>query len=218
MARRLHDSIVKGKVFDQPAEDIGRMVRVLDARLVDYRLTADKRERLVSEIEVYARDLATRAHVAAKDSQDTQTLGGVANAYRAYLARFDTSASHTEMQQNLAETLLASRRYYDAGRAYEDVAVSAGNVKDVTDARLNAISAYQKALEDSSLGRLERAMAWAGVRALGGRQVAAGQVAEGLGREIAIGDGQAGVLLGETGDDGGGDLPADGVGAQHAGV
>jgi len=170
MARRLHDSIVKGKVFDQPAEDIGRMVRVLDARLVDYRLPADKRERLVSEIEIYARDLATRAHVAAKDSQDTQTLGGVANAYRAYLARFDTSASHTEMQQNLAETLLASRRYYDAGRAYEDVALSAGNVKDVTDARLNAISAYQKALEDSSLGRLERAMAWAGVRALG-RQI-----------------------------------------------
>ena len=170
MARRLHDSIVKGRVFDQPAEDIGRMVRVLDARLVDYRLTPDKRDQLVSEIEIYARDLATRAHVAAKDSQDRQTLGGVANAYRAYLARFDTSASHTEMQQNLAETLLASRRYYEAGRAYEDVAVSAGDVKDATEARLNAISAYQKALEDSSLGRLERAMAWAGVRALG-RQV-----------------------------------------------
>jgi hypothetical protein len=28
-----------------------------------------KRGRLVSEVEVYARDLATRAHVAAKDSQ-----------------------------------------------------------------------------------------------------------------------------------------------------
>ena len=170
MARRLHDSIVKGRVFDQPAEDIGRMVRVLDARLADYRLPADKRDLLVNEIEVYARDLATRAHVAAKDSQDSQTLSGVAEGYRAYLARFDTAASRTAMQQNLAETLLASRRYYDAGRAYEDIATASNDVKDLTEARLNAISAFQKALEDSSLGRMERAMAWAGIRTLG-RQV-----------------------------------------------
>jgi hypothetical protein len=51
-------------------------------------------------------------------------LGG--RRLSAYLDRFDTSASRTEMQQNLAETLLASRRYYEAGRAYEEVASQCG--------------------------------------------------------------------------------------------
>ena len=170
MARRLHDNIVKGQVYDMPAEDVGRMVRVLDARLVDYRMPADQRGRLVSEIEIYARDLATRAHVAARNSQNSQTLSAVADAYRVYLDRFDTSAARTEMQLNLAEALLASRRFYEAGRAYEGVAASTSNLKDLTEARLNAISAYQKALEDSDLGRLQRAMAWAGIRTLG-RQI-----------------------------------------------
>jgi tetratricopeptide (TPR) repeat protein len=167
MVRKLSDSLTKGKVLDQPAADVRRMVRVLDARLVDYRLNEEARSKLESEVEVYARDLTTRAHVAVKDSKDVNELGPVADAYQAYLARFSEYPSRNEMEQNLAETLLAARRYYEAGRAYEDAAMHAENAKAAGEARVNAFSAYQKALEDTGLGRLQRAMAWAGVRNLG---------------------------------------------------
>lgn len=173
MARRLYDSMVKGKVFDQPAADVQRMVRVLDARLVDYRLTADQRKNLENEIEVYARDVATRAHVAARDAKDGPNVSLVADAYRAYLDRFDESPARREMEQNFAEALLSARRHYEAGRAYEEVAAHASHARGVEEARLNAFAALQKALEDSSLGRLERAMAWAGIRNLGRQVIAA---------------------------------------------
>ncbi|HEX7597465.1 MAG TPA: tetratricopeptide repeat protein, partial [Polyangia bacterium] len=185
MARRLHDSLIKGKVFDQPAADVRRMVRVLDARLVDYRLAEESRKKLESEIEIYARDLATRAHVVAKDGnggKDGPDLLAVAEAYRAYLVRFDDYPAAHEMEQNLAESLLAARRPYEAGRAYEDVAMHANSAKAAGEARLNAFAAFQKALEDTSLGRLQRAMAWAGIRNLG-RQV----IAETPGSESVIG-------------------------------
>jgi cellulose synthase operon protein C len=173
MARRLYDSMVKGKVFDQPAADVQRMVRVLDASLVDYRLSADQRKNLENEIEVYARDVATRAHVAARDAKDGPNVSLVADAYRAYLDRFDDAPARREMELNFAEALLSARRYYEAGRAYEDVAVHAGDTRGAEEARVNAFAAFQKALEDSSLGRLERAMAWAGIRNIGRQVIAA---------------------------------------------
>ena len=182
MARRLHDSLLKGKVFDEPASDVRRMVRVLDARLVDYRLRADTRKNLEGEVEVYARDLATRAHVVAKDGRDGPDLLSVADAYRAYLERFADYPARSEMEQNLAETLLAARRPYEAGRVYEEVAGHAGSTKAASEARLNAFAAFQKALEDTGLGRLQRAMAWAGIRNLG-RQV----IAETPGSEAVLG-------------------------------
>ena len=172
MARRLYDSLLKGRVFDQPAADVRRMVRVLDARLVDYRMSAEQRKNLENEIEVYTRDLATRAHLAAKDAKDGPSISLVADAYLAYLDRFDNSPARGEMGLNFAEALLAAHRYYEAGRAYEEVAAHAGNARAASEARLNAFAAFQKALEDTGLGRLERAMAWAGIRNLG-RQVIA---------------------------------------------
>jgi tetratricopeptide (TPR) repeat protein len=170
MARRLYDSLTKSRVFDQPAADVRRMVRVLDAHLVDFRLSTEQRKNLENEVEVYARDLATRAHVAARDAKDGADISLVADAYRAYLDRFDQSAARGEMALNYAEALLAAHRFYEAGRAYEEVATQAGNTRAAGEARLNAFAAFQKALEDTGLGRLERAMAWAGIRTLG-RQV-----------------------------------------------
>ena len=55
-----------GSVFDAPAQDVERVIAVLDTRLGDYRLEPAARARLTDEFELYARDIATRAHVAAK--------------------------------------------------------------------------------------------------------------------------------------------------------
>ena len=170
MVRRLHDSMVKGKVYADPGADIRRMTAVLDARLVDYRLGAESRKNLETEVENYTRDVATRAHLASKEAKDGPPVTKVAEGYQAYLERFADAPSRNEMEVNLAEALITARLHHEAGRAYEDVAMHAGNAKDASEARQNAIAAYQKALEDPGLSRLHRAMSWAGIRALG-RQV-----------------------------------------------
>jgi tetratricopeptide (TPR) repeat protein len=166
-ARRLHDAVVNSNVFDKPAEDISRIVTVLDARLSDYRLTTDVGRRLVDEFEIYARDIATRAHVAAKESQRPGALSAVADAYAAYLSRFGKTRSAHEIRENHAEVLLAVKRYYEAGRAYEELGATNVNIDSRKQDRLNAIAAYQQALENPSLGRLHRLVAWTGIRQLG---------------------------------------------------
>jgi len=169
-SRRLHDAVVNGTVFDEPAADIARMVAVLDARLSDYRLAPDVGRRLVEEFEIYARNLATRAHVAAKESQSPGALSAVADAYHAYLSRFGKTASANEIRENYAEVLLAVKRYYEAGQAYEELSATNARVDARKQDRLNAISAYQQAIESPTLGRLHRLVAWTGIRELG-RQV-----------------------------------------------
>ncbi len=166
-ARRLHDAVVNANVFDRPAEDIERLVTVLDARLSDYRLAPDVGRRLIEEFEIYARNIATRAHVAAKESQRPAALSAVADAYRAYLSRFGKTPFANEIRENHAEVLLAVKRYYEAGRAYEELGATDIKLESRKQDRLNAISAYQQALENPSLGRLHRLVAWTGIRELG---------------------------------------------------
>jgi tetratricopeptide (TPR) repeat protein len=168
LIRRLHDSLLKAAVFDKPAEDVDRIITVLDNRLADYRMNADVAKRLADEFELYARDIATRAQVGAKDSANPAANSAVADAYHSYLTRFGKATSANEIRENYAESLLAAKRFYEAGRAYE--ALSAALKKGdpgAKQARLNAIAAYQQALESPALGRLNRIVAWSGIRALG---------------------------------------------------
>lgn len=167
-ARRLHNSVVKGNAFDHPADDVRRIVYTLDARLADYRLAPPARAKLVEEFELYVRDLATRAQLAVKDKPSDAANSAVADAYKIYLDRFPTAAAAPDIRQNWAESLLAAKRYYEAGQAYAQVAASSPKTDDTKkQARLNSIAAYQKALDAPALPPAERAMAWGAVRTLG---------------------------------------------------
>jgi tetratricopeptide (TPR) repeat protein len=172
IARKLHASMIKGNVFDRAGEDVKRFISVLDVRLGDYHIAPPARDKLLAEFEAYTRDIATRAHVAAKESSNTAALSQVADAYEAYLSQFDKSAAAGEIRENRAEALLAAKRYFDAGRAYEEIATITTKPEMKKQARLNAISAYQQALDDPGLGRLNRVIAWGGVRAVGQRVIA----------------------------------------------
>jgi tetratricopeptide (TPR) repeat protein len=172
LVRRLHDSVTKANVYDHPAEDVERIVSVLDTKLSDYRLTADMTKRLNEEFELYARDIATRAQVAAKDSSNTNLYSLVADAYHAYLLRFGKSATADEIRENYAESLLAAKRFYEAGRAYEEASESPKLPDKGKQARLNAIAAYQQSLDSPALARLHRLVAWSGIRELGRRVIA----------------------------------------------
>jgi tetratricopeptide (TPR) repeat protein len=169
LVRRLHAAVIKGSVFDSPAHDVERVVSVLDTRLADYRLDPAARNRITDEFELYARDIATRAHVAAKASQAQTALSQVADAYRAYLSRFGTTPAAGDIRENWAESLLAAKRSFDAGKAYEELEGATKKPDTKKLARLNAIASYQQAIDDPALGRLDRVVAWGGIRSLGRR-------------------------------------------------
>jgi tetratricopeptide (TPR) repeat protein/thioredoxin-like negative regulator of GroEL len=172
LVRRLHAAVTKANVYDKPAEDVGRVISALDTKLSDYRFSADAGKKLFDEMELYARDIATRAQVIAKDGGNPAVNGAVADAYAVYLSRFGKTAAADDIRENYAETLLTAKRYYEAGRAYEQVAAASKKGASPKQARLNAIAAYQQALESPQLGRLHRLIAWNGVRAMGSLVIA----------------------------------------------
>jgi tetratricopeptide (TPR) repeat protein len=87
IVRRFYSAVIKGNVYDQPGPDIDRIVTVLDARLRDYRMEAALRPKLVEEFEAYARDIATRAQLAAKAAPTPAAMSAVADGYLASLNR-----------------------------------------------------------------------------------------------------------------------------------
>ena len=171
-ARKLYDNVQRGKSYDRAAEDVERIGRVLDAHYHDFRLADPVRKKLTDEFEVYARDIATKAHAHAKDVKTQALFANAAAAYAQYLAYFPNSKAKFDIEQNRAEALFAAELPYKTAQAYEEVAKTATNAESRKQARLSAISAYQRALEKGSLSRVERTTAWAGIRNLG-RQVIA---------------------------------------------
>jgi cellulose synthase operon protein C len=167
LVRRLHTAVTKANAYDKPAEDVERVISVLDTKLSDYRLTPEAGKKLYDEMELYARDIGTRAQLASKDAATPAVSSAVADAYAAYLSRFGKSEAANEIRENYAETLIAAKRYFDAGRAYEQLAAATKKGVSPKQARLNALAAYQQALESPQLGRLHRLIAWNGIRTMG---------------------------------------------------
>lgn len=177
-ARRLYDSVDKARAYDFAAEDVERIGRVFEQRYYDFRLARDKRDKLFAELEVYARDIATKAQLTARERRSPALRTAAAAAYGTYLAYFPGSPARLEMEQNRADALAEADQPLAAGRAFERVAALLGDKGDKGDkeprdkegrrqAQLNAIASYQQALEKGTLSRLERIIAWSGIRAQG---------------------------------------------------
>jgi tetratricopeptide (TPR) repeat protein len=166
-ARKLYDNIIKGKVLDRPAADVDVIGRVYEHRAFDLRMNKDKRDKLAEEFEIYARDIATRAQVAAKESKTPALYANAAAAYTTYLQYFSKSASKNEITENRAEALLAAGQLYQAGKAFEEVDAIATSPDAKKQARLNSIAAYQQAIEKGGLSRIERLYARGGIRNMG---------------------------------------------------
>ena len=172
LVRRFHDAALKGELYDDPTKR--RRARHRRPRRAARRATTwtpAPRKRLESEFELYARDLATRAQIAAKAAQNNAALSNVADAYHEYLRRFPPSAVTEDIRQNYIDALLAAKRQFDAAKAYEELEATTKKPETKKLARLNGIASYQQALEDKSLGRLDRVIAWGGIRALGRRVI-----------------------------------------------
>lgn len=177
--RKLYDNVLKANLFDHSADDVERIGRVYEKRYFDVRLDDAKRAEIENELEIYARDIATKTHVLAKDKKKPALHSAAADAYLAYLHFFPNTKAAVEMYQNRADALMAAERHFEAGAAFEKIARkaeqpdSADAPKDAKgsdaakQARVNAIAEYQKALEQPKLSRFERVSARGAIRTLG---------------------------------------------------
>lgn len=166
--QRFYEGLQKSPSPGTVDRDVDIIVRVTELRYFSPQTPEATRKAMVHDFEVYARDLATKAQLQAKDSGDGRMLDQVATAYERYLSFFRDVTKSKEAQAieaNLADVLFAAKRYIPAGRAYE--AVAAG--KGASDAErkgslFSASAAYAQALkQQKQLNSYEQVAARAGL-------------------------------------------------------
>jgi tetratricopeptide (TPR) repeat protein len=129
---KLYDSFksARGKVLPK-AEDVAYLVRAAVEVKTDPAKDEVSRKKTLAELEEMARDLATSIHVQAQKKDDKALYLEAAAAYERYLSLFRPKAYATVIMQNRADALFAARRYPEAARQFEELAVylDAGNAK-----------------------------------------------------------------------------------------
>ena len=128
----------------------------------DERLTPGAQATTLSDMEVYARDLATALLLIARKAPkaDPALFSESANAHAAWLSLFRDNPQKAAMQKNLADSLFAAERFHEAGLAYEKVAQDAVAAKVPAaeeDGLYSALASHFKASrEPAKLSPFER--------------------------------------------------------------
>ncbi|MBN2718841.1 MAG: tetratricopeptide repeat protein [Deltaproteobacteria bacterium] len=129
-ARMLHTAVTKMKDYSSVGEDVYLVLRTMRRRLMAPNLNEASAKLVKNEMELIARDLATKSHeVLMSDDKrknkwtDTPaTYEQTALAYRWYLNSFTDSQEAVEIMQNYADVLMDAKAYLEAGRRYRKVA------------------------------------------------------------------------------------------------
>ena len=129
-ARMLHTAVTRMKDYSKVGEDVYLVLRVMHRRLMAPDLTDANARLVTNEMELIARDLATKSHevllsggkLKSKWTDTPATFEQTALAYRWYLNSFPRSSSAVEVMQNYADVLMEEGAFLEAGRRYRDVA------------------------------------------------------------------------------------------------
>jgi tetratricopeptide (TPR) repeat protein len=146
---KLYDSIkaAKAKVLPKP-EDVQFLVRAAIQSKVDPAKTEVDRKKTLLELEEMARDLATTIHTQAQKKEDKNLYLEAAAAYEGYLALFRPKQYVTTIMQNRADALFSAKRFHEAARQFEELAV----YLDRTNAKADADGGKGKGETAGTLG------------------------------------------------------------------
>lgn len=114
-----HMPVTDAQRYAKAAEVVEAIGSTLARAKTHWRYRQADRSELEKNLELLARDLATRLHVVAKQKKDAVSTAEAASAYSAYLDVFNVPELRHGLEIDRAEALYQSRRYVDAGRAYE---------------------------------------------------------------------------------------------------
>lgn len=136
---RLYDAVVRGEQNDRAAQELSRIAGVL-AHL--RRRRGPALAKVEADLEIYARDLATRRHQAGQ--QDAAAASDAADAYGIYLATFPRAKEAPTMAANRAEALFSAERFAEAAEAFD--AVARAQKPPQRDVLFGAVSGAHRAL------------------------------------------------------------------------
>ncbi len=132
-ARMLHRVVVRMNDYSQVGDDVWLILRAMRRQTQQAELDEEARQRVETEFELMARDLATKSHrvlsgetpVEAGTKEWTKTPATAkqtARAYEVYLDVMGDSPYAEEITLNLADVLMDSDRFLEAGHRYRDAA------------------------------------------------------------------------------------------------
>ena len=162
---QVYQAVIKAQDYNKIDQDIEHMLAAADQYRFDWRVKESEREAAARDVELQARDLATRAQQYALKTKNRRLGIRVAKAYERYLESFPDNARQAEIIENLADTLYESKKFLKAGDNYEEAALLRKEGRAKQEALYNACAAFRQALEvgGPTLPRFERLWAQRGL-------------------------------------------------------
>ena len=134
----------------------------------DLAMKPQDRKKVLTNFEIFARDVATRFQERAKETKQKEDYRLATHAYQIYLSAFGDSPKAEAIRLNLAETLFNLKSWVEAGKRYEDVAKRTPDVAKKRPYFDSALEAYTEALKvPASLTRVDLTQARNGLRDVG---------------------------------------------------
>jgi len=147
-AKHIFESVQSIGSYEHAEEDVGIIIRALERQKYSVHVAQEDKAKLISDFEIYARDIITHLHAKARESNSTRDFLLASNAYKQYLQFFGESPSHEEMATNYAEALFSGDRYMDAAKQYEKVTpLATVNNKQRKEMLYSAVISYYQALK-----------------------------------------------------------------------
>ena len=148
-AEKLFACAQRAENMQHPEKNVQMLVRVLEQVEFSWRTDQEEKDRLNKEFEVYARDMATRLHLQAKEKQDKMKFGQAADAYAYYLDYFQQGRQARDILENQAEAMYEGGRYFQAALVYEKLAAPAPPETEEEQAAEEAPEEEKKLAEES---------------------------------------------------------------------
>ncbi len=129
-ARMLHTAVTRMKDYSLVGEDVFLVLRAMRRQVLDPDLDSAAKKLIEKEFELIARDFATKSHgiltskekVESKWTKEPANYEQTAKAYISYLDSFPQSLHKIEIVENLADVLMETGDYLEAGHRYREAA------------------------------------------------------------------------------------------------
>lgn len=170
VAEKLFACAQNGEDLQRPEENVRVLVKTLEEVESSWRIAPEEKERLHGAFEVYARDMATKLHLQAREHGDRERFSRAADAYAYYLEFFQEDTQARAILENYTEALYEGGRFYEAALAYERLAGREdGSPEDGDREQLyGVVASFYKALkEEEGLTDLQKLEAREGLRQAG---------------------------------------------------
>ncbi len=147
-AKHIFESVQAIGSYEHAEEDVGIIIRALEKQKYSMHVAQEDKTKLISDFEIYARDIITHLHAKARESNSIRDFLIASDAYKQYLQFFVESPSHEEMAINYAEALFSGERYMDAAKQYEKIIpLATVNNKHRKEMLYSAVISYYQALK-----------------------------------------------------------------------